>query len=271
MTRESRAVRDPDEGLNADGTIRTGADRSRVPTEFEPVVAAVLEAFDLLSDDAAELHLYGSVANGTARPGKSDVDVVGIDVPEDWARQQGGRLSAQFSELCRGVEMGCGTRDDYLADGDEAYGNRVFLRHYCVPLGGPDALRSPTPFHGDARAARGFNGDIGLRLAQWRAGTPRPRAVARKTLFAAAGVISVLDSTWTTDRATAARRWGEIEPHRAGEMAALLAWADDDGAATAVELAHVLAPGGIVAAVVDRFATVAGLWPGGAGDYSSPA
>ena len=267
-------MRDPDEGLNADGTIRTGADRSRVPSEFEPVIAAVLDAFDALGDGGAELHLYGSVATGTARPGRSDVDLVAIDVPEDWSRDLGRRLSARFSDLCRGVEIGRGTREDYLADGDEAYGNRVFLRHYCVPLGGPDSLRSPTPFQGDARAARGFNGDIGRRLAQWRSSTPRPRAVARKTLFAASGVISVLGSTWTTDRATAAGRWGEIEPCRAEEMATLLGWAGDDGAATAGELADVLAPGGIVPSVVDRFAAEVGLWrrpSRPAGDYSSPA
>jgi hypothetical protein len=253
-------VRDPREGLNADGTIRTGVDRRRVPPAFEPVIAAVLDAFEALGDESAELHLYGSVANGTARPGISDVDVVAVDVPEDWPEHWSRRLPAQFSALCRGVEIGRGSRSDYVNDGDEAYGNRVFLRHYCVSLAGPDGLRSPAPFQGDARAARGFNGDIGLRLAQWRAGSPRARSVARKTLVAAAGVVSVLDGTWTTDRAGAARRWGEIAPNRAREMAMLLSWAEDDRVASADDLAQALASGGVVAAVVDRFAAVAGLW-----------
>lgn len=131
-------MRDPCEGLGVDGMIRTGADRGCVPAVYEPVIAAVLDAFEGVGDDAAELHLYGSVANGTARVGRSDVDLVAIDVPQDWAWQTGQRLSARFAELCRGVEIGRGSRGDYLADGDEAYGNQVFLRHYCVPLaGGP--------------------------------------------------------------------------------------------------------------------------------------
>jgi uncharacterized protein len=33
------AVADPDEGVAADGTIRTGARRDRVPAAFEPVLA----------------------------------------------------------------------------------------------------------------------------------------------------------------------------------------------------------------------------------------
>ncbi len=39
------------------------------------------------------------------------------------------------------------------AEGDEAYGNRVFLRHYCLPLAGPDRLRGTAAFRADARAA----------------------------------------------------------------------------------------------------------------------
>lgn len=253
-------MRDPREGLEADGTIRTGAARHRVPTVFEPVIAAVLDAFAAVDDGAAELHLYGSVANGTARPGLSDVDLVAIDVPAGWPQQTGQRLSADFSDLCRGVEIGAASRGDYVGDDDEAYGNRIFLRHYCVPLAGPDALRSPAPFLGDAQAARGFNGDIGMRLDQWRAGQPRVRSVARKTLLTAAGVVSIVNGIWTTDRATAAHRWAEIEPDREQEMAMLLDWADDDSTATTRDLAAALAPSGVVAAVTDRFAKTIGLW-----------
>lgn len=252
---------DPREGLNADGTIRTGVDPSRIPEEFQPVVTAVTSEFAALDDEAAELYLYGSVASGTARRGRSDVDLIAIGVREEWCRQTGQQLTSEFSGLCRGVEIGHGTRSDFLSDSDEAYGNRVFLRHYCLPLAGRAELRPAMPFQGDARAARGFNGDIGGRLAQWRSGSPRARNVARKTLFAAAGVVSVLDGTWTTDRGIASRRCAEMDPGRAEEMARLAHWAEDDGEASAVDLAAALAPGGVVAAVVDQFEAVIGLWP----------
>jgi hypothetical protein len=257
---DAAAMLDPLEGLNADGTIRTGASRDRVPSDFEPVIAAALHAFTAIADESAELHLYGSVATGTARRGRSDVDLLAIDAPEKWCRETERDLSARFAALCRGVAIGRGTAGDYLGDTDQEYGNRVFLRHYCLPLAGPDAVRSRSPFPGDARAARGFNGDIGIRLAVWRAGTIAARPVARKTLFAAAGVVSVLDGTWTTDRGTAARRWGERRPHQADQMTKLLAWAEDHRTPSPAELRAALAPGGIAADVAAAFEATVGLW-----------
>lgn len=172
-------VFDPEECLDPDGMIRTGARRDHVLAEFEPVLVAVAEAFHELSDECAELHLYGSVANGTALVGGSDVDLVAIGAPEGWAHEVGAVLSEQFVDLCRGVEIGSAEHADFRGDGDEAYGNRVFLHHYCVPVAGSDALRSREPFPGDARAARGFNGDIGRRLEVWRSKADS-RRVARK-------------------------------------------------------------------------------------------
>jgi uncharacterized protein len=52
----------------ADGTIVTGADHSQVPAPFEPLLA---DAVALAGECAASLYVYGSVANGTARPGLS--------------------------------------------------------------------------------------------------------------------------------------------------------------------------------------------------------
>jgi hypothetical protein len=38
------------------------------------------------------------------------------------------------------------------------------------------------------------------------------RRVARKTLLAVAGLVSVHDTTWTTDREGATQRWSVIDP-----------------------------------------------------------
>ncbi len=250
---------DPEEGLNADGTIRTGVARDRVPAEFEPVLVAAVEALRELPDEHAELHLYGSVATGMARLGVSDVDMVAIGVPEGWARATSAALSARFVDLCRGVEIGQARPGDLRRDGDAAYGNRVFLRHYCVSFAGPDGLRSADGFRGDARAARGFNGDIGRCLDGWRSGAD-PRRVARKTLLALAGLISVHDRTWTTDRGTAARRWSELDPDRAQDIAGLLSWAEGHRVPSAAELAAALGGNGVVTATVEKFAAAVGLW-----------
>ena len=253
-------VIDPEEGLNPDGTIRTGVRRKQVPAVFEPVVVAAVEALRELSDEGAELHLYGSVATGMARIRTSDVDMVAIGVSGRRARDIGAALSTRFVDICRGVEIGPGRPTDFCGDDDAAYGNQVFLRHYCVSLAGPDSLRRAEPFQGDVRAARGFNGDIARCLNAWRAGA-NPRQVARKTLLAAAGVISVHDKTWTTDRYTAAHRWAEIDPDRSDDMIRLLAWAEGRVVPLAAELDAALEQYGVVQVVVDRFATEVGLCP----------
>lgn len=252
-------MRDPHEGLNPDGTIRTGVRRDRVPAEFEPLLVAAAEALGELSDERAELHLYGSVATGLARPGPSDVDLLAIGIPRGWARVVGASLSARFNDLCRGVEIGQADPADFRGEGDAAYGNRVFLHHYCVPLAGRDAVRTAGPFAGDARAARGFNGDIGKCLNAWRKGAD-PRRVARKTLLAAAGLISVHHGTWTTDRGTAARRWAELDPDRADDVAQMLSWAEGSSIPPAADLGTAIGPDGVVAVLVERFAADVGLW-----------
>lgn len=254
---------DPDEGVRQDGTIRTGARRERMPALFEPVVTDAVALADVTT---ASLYLYGSVANGTARPGSSDVDLLAIDLPGTAAMSR--RLSDAWAGLCRGVEVADTTAADYDGDSDAAYGNRVFLRHYCVHLAGPDPAAALPAYPADARAARGFNGDLDRHLARWRedltAGAVPPAKLAvraaRKTLLATAGMVSVRDRTWTTDRARASRRWSEVEPGLAAPLALLQAWSDGTSAASRDDLEETLGPHGVVAAVLARFAETVGLW-----------
>jgi hypothetical protein len=263
-------VADPREGVAADGTIVTGADRSRVPAAFEPVLA---DAVAFAEQRGASLYVYGSVANGTVRRGLSDVDLLSVGLAE--AHGLGELLSARYRGLCRGVEVAGAGPADLEGDSDAAYGYRVFLRHYCVHLTGPDPAAGLPAFPADARAARGFNGDIARFHREWRreleSGTvPADRLgvrAARKTLLAVAGLVSVRDRTWTTDRARAARRWGEIDPGLAAPLGDLLSWAAAGRPPASEEVSLALAGDGIVAAVVERFAGIVGLW---AGDGQDP-
>jgi hypothetical protein len=254
---------DPDEGIAPDGTIRTGAHRDRVPAIFEQVLA---DAVALAAGSGASLYVYGSVANGTARPGASDVDLVSIDLPD--AAIVGQRLSARYADRCRGVEVAAATAADLAGDADAAYGFRVFLRHYCVHLAGPDPAAALPAFPADTRAARGFNGDLDQHLRQWRreleSGTAAAGSLgvrtARKTLLAVAGLVSVHDHTWTTDRSRAVRRWGELEPGLAAELVRLLSWAQGERHPSREDVERALADHGIVPAIVARFTSLIGLW-----------
>lgn len=277
--RDAAGVRDPDEGVAVDGTIRTGVGLDRVPTMFRPVVAQATSAVLAEYPDVSVL-LYGSVATGQAEVGRSDVDLLTVGLPAAAGQRLGAELSARFGALCRGVELATSTSDDLCGEDDRSYGNRVFLRHYCALVAGPDPAIGPAAFLADVRAARGFNGDIAGHARRWRerlAAVRDPavdpavdvgqlaRRIGRKTLFAVAGLVSVHDSTWTTDRSGAAARWAQVAPDDADGLATLLAWSGDGPCTAAATqppdpqvLQEVLDT--TVASVVSAFAGTIGLW-----------
>ena len=82
--------------------------------------------------------------------------------------------------------------------------------------------------------------------------------MARKTLLAVAGLVSVHDRTWTTDRTTAAHRWAQVELSLASGLRQLLEWTDDAGDANAPDLEQALVE--TVRPIVAAFAERVGLW-----------
>lgn len=256
---------DPLEGVTADGMIVTGAGPGRLASEFKSVIARAVEHVTALAGDHS-LYVYGSVATGCARVGHSDVDLITIGLDPAVARRMGEQLSAEFAPLCRAVEVGAAQRSDHEGPGDQAYGNRVFLRHYGVHLAGPDVGQGWPAFPADAAAARGFNGDIGLCADRWRTEllrSPYPsslgRRVARKTLLAVAGLVSIHDGTWTTDRVAAAWRWGLLRPKLAGALSELVEWSSA-GPAGPPQARVQRCLDGVVADVVAEFRQHIGLW-----------
>lgn len=256
-------MRDPWEGIGPDGTITTGARRDRVPAEFEDVLAAAADRV-LAAGAGTSLLLYGSVATGQAVVGRSDVDLVAIGLADADAAFLGRSLTAYAGHLCRGVEVGAARRTDLEGAGPEAYGSRVFLRHYCLLLAGPAVVDERVRYAADRRAARGFYGDIGQAATRWAAAledgadpTELGRRVARKTLLAAASLTSVLEERWTTDRGDGAAGWARHHPHRAAETEELLAWVGGSSC-TRAQVARQL--DGNVADVVTAFDDHVGLW-----------
>ncbi len=254
---------DPGEGLDRDGLIRTSASIDRISDPFRPALDATIDAVRANAPKASA-YAYGSVTTGQASIPKSDIDILTIGLDDDAATQIGAEQSARFRDLCRSVDIGAASPSDLAGDSDEAYGMRVFLHHYCVNLAGPDLDTATTGFPGDRRAARGFNGDIAHHHARWREanGTTDPaelgRRIGRKTLLAVAGLVSVHDATWTTDRGRAARRWSDVHPSLRTGLEELLAWGDD--AVRADQVAVDRAIGGVVTSIVEQFAADIGLW-----------
>jgi uncharacterized protein len=251
-------MHDPREGVTPDGLIRTGVAREVIGSTWTPVLQAAIDAVA----GRASLYVYGSVATGCAVVSRSDVDLLSIGLPPPEAERISLDLSARFSDVCREVSVAPAAWAGLKADDDEGYGLRVFLRHYCAHLAGDDPAHDMPAFPADKRAARGFNGDIALHLQRWQIGANDDADVAhlatriaRKTLLAVAGLVSIRDGTWTTDRRTSAWRWRQIE--RDVPVEALVDWLDAPPRhLTAVH--RVL--DGPVADVVGLFSLEIGLW-----------
>ena len=175
------------------------------------------------------------------------------------------------------MEIGAAQPEQYIGAADAAYGNRAFLRHYCVHLTGPDLTTGWPAVPADARAARGFSGDL-LELHQsWISDLDAidgmdagggsndvmaqvlGRRVARKTLLAVAGLVSVRDRTWTTDRVGAAKRLSQLLPPLAPGLEELVAWSESARAARD-DVRRSLGAGGAVQRIVTAFSQEIGVW-----------
>lgn len=256
-------MRDPLEGLDPAGHIVTGVARERVDPAFEPLLQELVERVA----PTTSLYLYGSVATGQAVARRSDLDVVALGLEPSRAQDLGRDLTRRWSHLVREVGVGAWSTQDLQA-GDAGHGNRVFLRHYCVWLSGPDPAADLPSYPGDQQAARGFNGDLPDRVVRWRSlahGSTDAarlarlaRGMGRKTLFATAGLVSVHDHAWTTDRQTASQRWAELHPDLADDLALLLRWGDAEEAPTVDEVNRLL--DGTLATIARQFTDTIGVW-----------
>ena len=238
--------------------IQTGARPREHARAHQDVIDALIDAIR----PEASVYLYGSVATGTAVIPTSDIDFLTLRLAAEEAADLGRRLSARAVGVCREVAIASAQPGNLHRQDDEGYGLRVFLRHYCVHLAGPpahDGLRAAYP--ADRRAARGFNGDIALYAERWRADVQQPSTkpgrlgvqIARKTLLAVAGLVSIREATWTTDRRLVAKRWAE-EDQAITELATWL----ERPPSTRSELRQAL--DGPVARVVEAFEVEIGTW-----------
>jgi uncharacterized protein len=206
-------TRDPDEGVDADGLLVTGASLDRIPPAYRPVVADCVAALTAFGERLDGLYLYGSVATGQARPPDSDLDLLALwtsTVDPDEIGAVVATLSTRHSAVVREVGLAQAPVDSLREEADHC-----FLKHYCVPLAGRDR-RSELPRCRPSRAlADGFNDDLAGFVHTLRSIVDNPLAVrkaARRLLLAVATIESVSHATWSTDRGTGAALLAEHHP-----------------------------------------------------------
>ncbi|MEU9373492.1 nucleotidyltransferase domain-containing protein [Streptomyces sp. NPDC048255] len=220
-------------GLDADGYFEREGSLGRVQGEFRGLVAAargrIGEAYGQRLHSA---YLYGSVPRGTARPGRSDLDLVVVLHREpsgedrDTAEVLARGLDEDFPEV-DGVGILLHDKATVLSE-EERYDFGWFLACLCTPLLGADLAEHLPRYRPDSLLARETNGDLAVLLPRWRArvreaSTPEEyralsRAFARRLVRTGFTLVMPLWGGWTSDLAESAEIFGRYYPQRAAQL-----------------------------------------------------
>ncbi|MFE1796258.1 nucleotidyltransferase domain-containing protein [Streptomyces sp. NPDC059517] len=172
-----------DRGLDALSYIEREGSLGRVPAVFRPVVAAardrVLDVFGGRLDSA---YLYGSIPRGTARVGRSDLDLLLVlreeptEADRADARTLDEALDKEFAQIDGAGTLVAG-RAQVLSD-LERHDLGWFVACLCTPLLGEDLAEELPRYRPDTLLARETNGELALLLPRWRERIAEVTAVA---------------------------------------------------------------------------------------------
>lgn len=230
------------QGLDACGYFEREGSLGLVQDEFRSVVAAAREQIgEAYGSRLHSAYLYGSVPRGTARPGRSDLDLLLVlhhapsDDDRDTAEVLARGLDEDFPEV-DGVGILLQGKAAVLSEA-ERFDLGWFLACLCTPLLGADLAEHLPRYRPDGLLARETNGDLADVLPRWRrqvqeaSGPGQYRKLSR--LFARhlvrTGFTLVMPrwGGWTSDLAESAEVFGTYYPERAAQMRAAAAVALD--------------------------------------------
>ncbi|MGW1004036.1 nucleotidyltransferase domain-containing protein [Streptomyces sp. NPDC002520] len=221
-------------GLDAQGHIAREGSLARVPDAFRPVVDAVRDRLPgLLGTRLDSAYLYGSIPRGTARVGRSDLDLLVTlrEEPEEADREAvralGEALDTQFAQI-DGVGTLLYGRARLLSD-LERHDLGWFLACLCTPLLGDDLARRLPRYRPDSLLARETNGDLARWLPRWReriAGADDTEESRRRLVrfmsrhLVRTGFTLVMPrwNGWTSDLREMAEVFGAYYPRRAEQL-----------------------------------------------------
>ncbi|MGW3262654.1 nucleotidyltransferase domain-containing protein [Streptomyces sp. NPDC001056] len=160
-------------GLDPHGFIAREGSLDRVPGAFQPVVAAVRDRLpDVFGARLDGAYLYGSIPRGTARVGRSDLDLLVVlraeptDADRALTRALGEALDREFPQI-DGVGTLLYGRERLLGE-QERYDMGWFVACLCTPLLGDDLAERLPRYRPGSLLARETNGDLARLLPRWR-------------------------------------------------------------------------------------------------------
>ncbi|MEV5534094.1 nucleotidyltransferase domain-containing protein [Streptomyces prunicolor] len=256
-------------GLDTQGYIEREGSLGRIPHTFRPVVATARDRLiGLYGGRLNSAYLYGSIPRGTARVGRSDLDLLVVTRQEPTeedraeARNLGEALDKEFPEI-DGVGTLLYGRARLLSE-LETYDLGWFVACLCTPLLGEDLAEDLPRYRPDSQLARETNGDLALLLPRWReriataedtdeARRPLVRHMSRRLVRTGFTLVMPRWNGWTSDLREMAEAFAAYYPERAealhkaaecgyeptGDAGVLRSYVDDLGPWLAEEYARV--------------------------------
>jgi predicted nucleotidyltransferase len=222
-------------GLDAQGYIEREGSLGRIPQPFRPVVAAARDrVLDLFGPRLHSAYLYGSIPRGTARVGRSDLDLLlalrdePTDADREGVRQLGEALDKEFPQI-DGVGTLLYGRGVLLSE-LERHDLGWFVACLCTPLLGDDLAEYLPRYRPDSLLARETNGDLALLLPRWRerietadseeTRTRLVRFTSRHLVRTAFTLVMPRWNGWTSDLGEMAEVFAAYYPERAEQLRA---------------------------------------------------
>ncbi|MGV9929972.1 nucleotidyltransferase domain-containing protein [Streptomyces olivaceoviridis] len=221
-------------GLDAQGRFVREGSLARVRPAFRPVVAAVQDRLPaVLGTRLHSAYLYGSVPRGTARVGRSDLDLLvalreePTDADRAAVRVLGEAVDREFPQI-DGVGTLLYGRERLLSD-LERHDMGWFVACLCTPLLGDDLAAHLPRYRPDSLLARETNGDLARWLPRWReriagaedteeARRPLVRFMSRHLVRTAFTLVMPRWQGWTSDLREMAEVFGAYYPRRAAQL-----------------------------------------------------
>lgn len=220
-------------GLDAQGYIEREGSLGRIPQPFRPVVAGARDrVLDLFGPRLHSAYLYGSIPRGTARVGRSDLDLLlalrgePTDADREGVRELGEALDKEFPQI-DGVGTLLYSRDLLLSE-PERHDLGWFVACLCTPLLGDDLAEYLPRYRPDTLLARETNGDLSLLLPRWRerieaadldeTRTRLVRFMSRHLVRTAFTLVMPRWNGWTSDLTEMAEVFGAYYPERAEQL-----------------------------------------------------
>ncbi|MFG2130645.1 nucleotidyltransferase domain-containing protein [Streptomyces sp. NPDC048751] len=223
-------------GLDSEGYIAREGSVARVPAPFRPVVATVrVRLADVFGARMHSAYLYGSIPRGTARVGRSDLDLLiavheePTDADRADARALVEAVDEEFPQVDGGGALLFG-RVRLLSD-LEKHDLGWFVACLCTPLLGEDLAAFLPRYRPDSLLARETNGDLALYLPRWReriaaaedseeARRPLVRFMSRHLVRTAFTLVMPRWNGWTSDLREMADAFATYYPARAEQLRA---------------------------------------------------